>query len=269
MYFSRALIEETYPSGRVVKNILDASGDLSAVQSKKNSTSGYWNYANSFTYNAAGAVTSMQLGNGYWESTTFNSRLQPTQIALGVTPNSTNLLKLDYTYGTTANNGNVLSQTITVSTAGSNTGFAAVQTYTYDSLNRLNDATESVTPHGGSASQSWKQTFVYDRYGNRNFGTGSGETTTLGSCATAVCNPTVNTANNRFSTGQGYTYDNAGNTTADAGSQAYVYDAENKMISASNGTGILGEYSYDGDGKRVRKHVPSTGEVTIFVYDAS
>lgn len=63
------LIEETYPSGRVVKNILDARGDLSAVQSKKNSTSGYWNYANSFTYNAVGAVTSMQLGNGHWEST--------------------------------------------------------------------------------------------------------------------------------------------------------------------------------------------------------
>jgi len=28
-----ALIEETYPSGRVVKNVLDMSGDLSIVQS--------------------------------------------------------------------------------------------------------------------------------------------------------------------------------------------------------------------------------------------
>ncbi len=51
------------------------------IQSKKNSDSGYWSYANSFSYNAAGAVTSMQLGNGHWESTTFNSQLQPTQIA--------------------------------------------------------------------------------------------------------------------------------------------------------------------------------------------
>jgi len=41
------------------------------------------------------------------------------------------------------------------------------------------------------------------------------------------------------------------------------------MISASNGSGTLGQYSYDGDGKRVRKYVPSTGELTIFVYDAS
>ena len=103
------------------------------MQSKKNASSGYWAYANSFTYNAAGAVTSMQLGNGRWESTTFNSRLQPTQIGLGTTPGATNLLDLDYSYGTTANSGNVISQTITVPTVGSNTGFTAVQTYNYDS----------------------------------------------------------------------------------------------------------------------------------------
>lgn len=31
----------------------------------------------------------------------------------------------------------------------------------------------------------------------------------------------------------------------------------------------IGEYSCDGDGKRVKKHVPATGETTVFVYDAS
>ncbi len=31
----------------------------------------------------------------------------------------------------------------------------------------------------------------------------------------------------------------------------------------------VAEYSYDGDGKRVKKFVPGTGETTIFVYDAS
>jgi len=90
--------------------------------------------------------------------TRFNSRLQPTQIGLGNGVNSQNLLKLQYGYGTTANNGNVVSQTITVPTVGTNTGFSAVQTYNYDSLNRLKDATEMLTPHGGSQSQSWKQT---------------------------------------------------------------------------------------------------------------
>ena len=85
---SGALIEEKYPSGRVVKNVLDNNGDLSIVQSKKNASHGYFGYAKNFTYTAAGAVSPMQLGNGKWESTVFNSRLQPTQIALRTMRNS-------------------------------------------------------------------------------------------------------------------------------------------------------------------------------------
>lgn len=89
-----------------MKNVLDSDGELATVQSKKNSNHVYWNFANHFTYNPAGAVTSMQLGNGRWESTEFNERLQPTQIALGKIERrvvegqivySTDLLDLDYT----------------------------------------------------------------------------------------------------------------------------------------------------------------------------
>ena len=149
---SGALVEQKYPSGRVVRNVLDNEGDLSMVQSKKNSDYGFWNYAKHFTYTPAGAVASMQLGNGAWESTLFNSRLQPTRIALGTTPAATNLLKLDYTYGviennqlnTAENNGNIQSQSITVPTVDSSTGFTAVQTHHYDSLNRIDDATEKI-----------------------------------------------------------------------------------------------------------------------------
>ena len=280
------MIEQTYPSGRKVKNTLDATGDLSLVQSKKNASSGYWAYANSFTYNAAGAVTSMQLGNGRWESTTFNSRLQPTQIGLGATPGATNLLNLDYSYGTTANSGNVISQTITVPTVGSNTGFTAVQNYSYDQLNRLKDATENITPNGGSQTQSWKQTFTFDRYGNRNFD--EANTTFDGfdklcNSNTELCadlrkkmNPAINASDNRLSSGQGYSFDTSGNTTRDAGDRKFTYDAENKQVKVESlqagtntVTGTIGEYSYDGDGRRVKKYVPFTGETTVFVYDAA
>ncbi len=265
-----ALIEETYPSGRVVKNVLDNSGDLSIVESRKNASSGYWHYADAFTYNAAGAVTAMQLGNGRWESTTFNSRLQPTQIALGTTQGTTDKLKLEYGYGTTANNGNVLSQTITVPTVGSDIGFAAVQTYTYDELNRLKSATENLTPNGGSQVQTWKQTYTFDRYGNRRFDFTGGSTTFPNpSCTEAVCNPTVSTSNNRL-TSAGWLYDAAGNTTRDGGYQTFAYDAENKQLEVKNSSSVtLGQYWYDGDGKRVKKIVPATGEVTVFVYDAA
>ncbi len=289
-----ALDTETYPSGRVVKNVLDASGDLSQVESARCGSThgvsasctdqqGFWSYAKNFTYNAAGAVTSMQLGNGRWESTIFNSRLQPTQIALGTVQSGYDKLKLNYTYNTTGNadnNGNVQSQTITVPTVGANTGFVAVQNYNYDSLNRLKDATENITPNGGSTSQSWKQAFTFDRYGNRNFD--EANTTTLPkNCGTSpnfvVCtadrniyNPGINgDGKNRLNASNGYGFDNAGNTAADAQGRTFVYDAENKQISVSDPNGTIGQYFYDGDGKRVKKHVPSTGETTIFVYDAA
>ncbi|MGB7069038.1 MAG: hypothetical protein WBD22_06045, partial [Pyrinomonadaceae bacterium] len=61
---SGALTEETYPSGRIVKNDLDNSGDLAKVKSRKTPTDIFRPYAGSFKYNAAGTVSSMRLGNG-------------------------------------------------------------------------------------------------------------------------------------------------------------------------------------------------------------
>jgi hypothetical protein len=71
-----------------------------------------------------------------------------------------------------------------------------------------------------------------------------------------------------FDPGQGYSYDPNGNTTADAVGRTFVYDAENKQTSVSDQNGMIGQCWYDGDGKRIKKYVPSTGETTIFVYDA-
>ena len=97
----------------------------------------------------AAAISSLKLGNGIVETTTYNARLQPTSIQAGT------LLALGYSYGTTQNNGNVLSQTIT---RGSQTW---TQAYSYtDGLNRLTGASES-------GSGSWSQTYGYDNFGNR------------------------------------------------------------------------------------------------------
>jgi hypothetical protein len=87
--------------------------------------------------------------------------------------------------------GSMREQKISVPAVGGNAAFTATQSYTYDSLNRLQSATEIVT------SQTWKQTFLYDRYGNRRFD--AANTTTLGACATAICNPTFSTSSNRIS----------------------------------------------------------------------
>ena len=277
---SGSLTEQTYPSGRAVQNILDAEGNLSAVRSKKNSAAGYWNYADSFTYNSAGAAVSLQLGNGKWESTKFNSRFQPTRIALGNIQNAANLLKLDFAYGTTQNNGNILSQTITVSDTAKDNGFTAIQTYTYDSLNRIKSASETI-----DSNQGWSQAFLYDRYGNRTFD--EPNTTTLTkNCGSSpnftVCvpdrkleNPEILPSNNRIKTDQDgdniadYVFDSGGNTKKTANGLTYVYDGENKQVEALNAANQpIGYYYYDGEGKRVKKVVPGTGETTLFVYDA-
>ncbi|MBS1797911.1 MAG: RHS repeat-associated core domain-containing protein [Acidobacteria bacterium] len=291
---SGALIEQSYPSGRVIKNVLDNNGDLSMVQSKKNSSYGYWNYAQNFTYNAAGAVTSMQLGNFKWESTVFNSRLQPTQIALGTTQSAYDVLKLNYAYnssGQNDNNSNILSQTITVPTVGGNSGFTAVQTYSYDSLNRIHDAKENIN---NNSTPEWKQTFVYDRFGNRTFDEGGSGGSYLTTTLTRGCsysayspnyvcdkkkfNPTISASNNQIVKDQDgdstndYDFDNAGNTTKSADGNTFIYDGENKQIEVKNSSNVtLGKYWYDGDGKRVKKIGlrNNQAEETIFVYDAS
>jgi RHS repeat-associated protein len=271
---SGALIEETYPSGRVVKNTLDADGMLQQVQSKKANDT-FRNYANSFNYTAAGAVSSVRLGNGKWENTAFNSRLQPTQIGLGNSATDRSLLKLDFTYNTAGqndNNGNVLSQTITVGAAGSTPGFTAVQTYTYDALNRIYDAKENID---GNPTANWKQTFDYDRYGNRRFNElntttitkncTSGSNAVVCAADVAAVNPTINQTNNRL---DGYTFDTAGNTKIDALGRSFIYDAENKQTEVRDSqNNPIGKYYYDGDGKRVKKEAGN--ETTIFIYDAA
>ena len=65
-------------------------------------------------------------------------------------------------------------------------------------------------------------------------------------------------------------FDSGGNTTKDASGNTFIYDAENKQIEVKNSSNVtIGQYWYDGDGKRIKKYVPATGETTIFVYDAS
>jgi hypothetical protein len=122
-----------------------------------------------------------------------------------------------------------------------------------------------ITPHGGSQTLSWRQTYTFDRYGNRRFDTTNNNTTTLpNNCGTpqspAVCpedvarlNPEINPANNRLSS-PGWQYDAAGNTIRDAENRRFTYDGENKQVRVetvdANGNPIatIGQYFYDGDG---------------------
>jgi hypothetical protein len=80
-------------------------------------------------------------------------------------------------------------------------------------------------------------------------------------------NPAVSASNNRFSSGQDYAYDSAGNTISDANGRTFIFDGENKQVEVKENNISIGKYYYDGDGKRVKKD--STTETTVFLYDAA
>lgn len=218
-----------YPSGRTVTYAQD----------------GAKLYAQGIGYTAHGAITQMQLGNGLVEQWLYNSRLQPTSVRLGDVAGSDSAFGAALDYGATNNNGNLLSQRIT------GMGLDRTQTYQYDGVNRL---------IGSGELAVWSRNFAYDQQGNGWVSSASGLST---SSFTPVTSNWFN-AQNRL-TGMGATYDGAGNQTA-IGGFAFSYDAENRL-KTSTINGYTTTYSYDGEGRRVKKLLAS-GEQTLFIYDA-
>ena len=240
----------TYPSGRLVQYDFDDANRYITT------ASGSTTYAKSVTYTPHGAVNQAIFGGALTETTTFNSRLQATQILAG------SLLSIGYTYNSTANNGNLLNQSI-----NDGTNPVKTQTYSYDPLNRLATASEDST---------WSQTYVYDPYGNRAlYSTSNDPSAGVGKILLAMTasNTSVPFNSKNQWSGTGVIYDPRGNLTnvpedAQDSFQAN-YDAENRNTSVTalvGGTSQTVNYAYDGDGKRVQKTVG--GATTMFVYDA-
>jgi len=249
-----AMTLEEYPSQKMIETQYDGAGRIAGV--KQAGVSGFFAGAassdatNRLQYTAHGAVSVMKLGNGLWEHTNFNSRLQPTQIGLGATSMTSGVLQLDYGYGATAsNNGNITTQQIIAP------GLNVTQSYTYDQINRLLSASEGT---------NWTQNYLYDQYGNRAVAPGS---YILNGALTPQTLTAFNSTNNRIQLSN-FAYDQAGNLTADpdTGANGMVYDAENRMTSYTK-SGLTTTYAYDGDGRRVSK-TDSTGTL-VFVYNAS
>ncbi|MEW6732369.1 MAG: fibronectin type III domain-containing protein [Acidobacteriota bacterium] len=251
-------ISETYPSGTVITTSYNNAGQISTV-----SRNGQVISSNA-SYSATGSLGQEQLGNQLYHTISYNNRLQPKQISLGTTINGTERLSLGYDYGLwmessgpdgtldqSKNNGNIGRITIT---PGAGTT-PIKQNFSYDELNRIKLAREY---YNGVAS--WSQSFVYDRYGNRScctpaLGTGTG---------TGI---QISQTNNRI-IDAGFNYDLAGNLINEPTlSKAYNYDAENRLIKASQQGAEVGKYYYDGNGQRV-KAITAQGSRSM-VYDAS
>ncbi|MGH7463487.1 MAG: hypothetical protein ACREMA_20960, partial [Longimicrobiales bacterium] len=171
----------------------------------------------------------------------YNSRFQLASLAY--TKSSTKLLELGYSYTGHANGGNNGQITgITDSTGTQEAGRTV--SYTYDGWARLKTAATT----GSSTYPAWGLSWSYDRYGNRKQ-----QSVTAGSGPSSSLN--ISTTNNRI-TDTGYSYDLAGNMTAD-GLNTLAYDAESRMVSNVQ-SGATTTYTLDGSGLRIKKVTSST-----------
>ena len=226
-----------YPSGRVVNINRDSIGRLSSLTEPIAGT-----YLSGMSYNNAGQVTGLTLGNGVSESYGYDSQrlLLTSQTA---TVGQTSLMNLTYNYqaqagqmgaGTTAGNAGQL-----VSVTGSIAGQTESASYSYDLLARLN--TSSQTTNGVSAQRR----FVYDRWGNRtgvwDAVTGGNEiqSITIKQSGGAPTNRIQTLTNNGVTVN--YDHDSNCNVTSD-GQHTYQYDGENRLVTVDGGAA---QYSYD------------------------
>lgn len=257
------LESETYPSGRRISYTLDSVGRLGQVTGQLPGHPAQV-YASNFGYTAHGPVEKMRLGNGLWEHKNFDAqRLMLTRIGLGLASTDSSLLRIDYDYAPLKNNGNILSQRVTLP----NLPNPLIQTYKYDSLNRLRSAEET----SGGVRQ-WIQTFAHDRYGNRSVDTrlDNGQPRTTPSLVGP--NPEISTASNRIinraGTNEAYAYDGNGNLVKDRNGDKFHYDGESRQsefFAAANPAVPVAVYTYDDSGRRVKKQ--EGADVTVFVYN--
>jgi RHS repeat-associated protein len=233
------LTSMTYPSGRAVEFKYATGGGCcnSRLEYVKDLTTNA-KAASGLTFNAAGETLTRTLNpdaTAIQESFTYNNRMQLTGITAAVS--SSNVMNFTYNYGTSANNtGRVLSRTDAIQPEHS-------MVYSYDSIYRLSQATVQDT--------SWDISWGFDAWGNRT------SQTPRGLATSKVGTQTIGYTNNRNNAN---TYDAAGNQTND-GLHNYTSNAENQITQMDGGTAA---YSYDGEGRRMKKTVGS--ETTYYFY---
>jgi RHS repeat-associated protein len=261
----------TYPSVRAVTNSYDTAGRTTSVAGYLGDST-LRTYTSGIVYSPFGGITKEQFGTtttSIYNKLFYNSRGQLAEIRestsyTGPTDTTWNRGAIINDYSAscsgvctgqsmTDNNGNLKKQQHWIPDSYGNLTANFVQQYDYDSLNRLSRVADNLT------TPTWRQQYTYDRYGNRTID--QANTFNVG---IPMMNFGVDINTNRLTPPAGYTmsYDNAGNLTTDTYSGWAVlrtYDAENRMTKETQANSyVAGQYTYDGDGRRVKRIVGST-----------
>ena len=248
-----------YPSGKLVSFDVDDAARVMKIFTTQRVYADLTEAASPYT--ADGRVARIKLGNNLWESREYQAPGTPTLMRLGTMEGLADKLELQYNYAPFGNNGNLMSQVITRGNA------SWAQTYEYDGLNRLACATETLgnTPAASCTPEnSWRQTFGYDRFGNRWV------SSSAGFLFSDVHEPTVETNINKWTNQLNASlFDPAGNQLLFT-PWSLEYDAENRLTAATSSSNGSSWFTYDGEGRRIKK-VTATPDLktTFYVYDAS
>jgi RHS repeat-associated protein len=225
----------TYPDGRVVTYVYDGAGRVEKVEGDKDGT--HKVFASGVEHKPFGGIGNFTFGNGLTAQRTYDQDYRLSYLKSGP------MLKRNYGYD---NTGNITGISDLVNPDKS-------QSFGYDNIYRLTSATG---PYGSIG-------YAYDEVGNRQSKTTGAGTTNY--------TYNYNGTNNKLASATGveaatYGYDSNGNMTSD-GARTYAYNLNNRLISATEGGQTVGEYVYDGLGRRVKK--TAGGETTYFIYDTA
>jgi len=246
-----SLALETIFSGRQLQYGYNGAGRVISVVDP-----GAFNFVTGATYTSNGALATAIYGAagsfaGITESNIYNNRLQP--ILRSATSSAGTAISLCYDFhlgvaltspcsfpAGAGDNGNVFQ-------IFNNRDTTRTQNFTYDALNRITS--------GYTTSSLWGTSYVIDAWGNlTNINPMTGKTNSQNLQAAPA-----NTKNQL----NGFCHDVAGNLAFNSpcptppwSFTTYVYDAENRLITAAGAT-----YIYDGDGNRVEKLIGNTGTI--------
>jgi RHS repeat-associated protein len=255
------ITSQTYPSGRTVTYTYDYTGRVGSFTGNLGD-SVLRTYADSIVYDEWNGISRERFGTDtpLYHKERRNIRGQLYDMRLSTVNDADNWNRgavvnyysfQPYGFGTSGpdNNGNLLIQQHWIPNDDAVSSYSFIQqNYDYDALNRLIWIGEY--PNGGSSTGS--QNYSYDRFGNR----------TLSAWGTGINNQQfmVNTNTNQLGVPSGLSglmqYDPAGNLINDtySGAGARGYDAEGRMTSAANNASQQSVYTYDSDGRRVRRN---------------
>lgn len=281
-----------YPSGRSVTTTYDITGRPSTVAGTLGDTTPR-TYSTGITYSADGQMQQEQFGTtaAIYNKRFYNAKNDLAEIRTSTAPNNS-----DWNRGAIINhysdscggvctgvampdnNGSVRKQEIKIPADDQiSSSDTFLQTFSYDSLNRLEVSSEN---KNGGATQ-WQQTFNYDRFGNRSIkssGTFGQDINNMQ--ASVVDNTTTNRIYGPGETEQNhplFNYDAAGNQTKDYYSAPNTdfdrtFDAENRLT-LSTAIGPSGTqnstYVYDDMGQRVRRNINGVETWQIFGLDGA